>query len=127
MRKIVLLVVSALLMLALVACGGNVDEATSEKYVSKAEDVISLLNEGKYGEVHDMFDNQMKVGLSEEQMEQLTPIIEQSGRFEKVDKSSIEEKDGYYVVVLVAKYSDENRIYTISFNENDEIAGLYIK
>jgi len=127
MKKMLLMVVGVVIVLTLVACGNKVDEATSEKYIAKAEEVVSLLNEGKYGDVHAMFDEQMKTSLPEEQMAQLTPIIEQSGDFEEIDKSSIEEEQDYYVVVLVAKYSQENRVYTISFNKKDEVAGLYIK
>lgn len=128
MKRMLLTMLSALAMLTLVACGGNkVDDSTSEKYIGKAEEIVSLLNEGKYNDVHAMFDDQMKTGLPEEQMEELTPIIEQSGNFEEIDKSSVEEKDGLYVVVLVAKYSKENRVFTITFNDKDEVAGLFIK
>lgn len=128
MKKFLATILGFMAILTLVACGGNtVDDSTSEKYISKAEEVVSLLNELNYKEVHEMFNEQMKTELPEEQMEELTPIIEKSGDFEKIDKSSVEEKDGYYIVVLVAKYSDENRVFTISFNNKDEVAGLFIK
>jgi len=128
MKKFLATILGFMAILTLVACGGNtVDDSTSEKYISKAEEVVSLLNELNYKEVHEMFNEQMKTELPEEQMEELTPIIEKSGDFEKIDKSSVEEKDGYYIVVLVAKYSDENRVFTISFDNKDEVAGLFIK
>jgi|SRR5699024_5768138 len=128
MKRMALIMLSAVTLLALVACGGNkVDDATSEKYIRQAEEIVSLMNEGNYKQVHAMFDEQMKAELSVEQMGELTPIIEQSGNFEKIDKSSVEEKDGYYIVVLVAKYSEENRTFTISFNDNEEVAGLFMK
>lgn len=128
MKRVLFTVLSVMAMLALAACGGKkVDDATSEKYISKAENIVSLLNEGKYQEVHAMFDDEMKTGLPEDQMKELTPIIEESGNYEKIDKSSVEKKDGFYIVVLVAKYSNENRVFTITFNDQDEVAGLYIK
>lgn len=128
MKKIVLVMLSILLTLGLVGCGGDkVDESISKKYISQAEDIVSLLNEGKYEEVHTMFDDQMKAGLPVNKMEELTPVIKQSGKFEKIDKSSVEEKDGIYIVILVAKYSENNRVFTISFNDKDKVAGLYIK
>ncbi|MDQ0156964.1 hypothetical protein J2S07_003289 [Robertmurraya andreesenii] len=92
-----------------------------------AEEVVSLLNEAKYGDIHTMFDETMKTELTEEQMGLLTPVIEQSGDFDKIDKSSVEEKDGHHIVTLVSKYSKENRIYTITFNDKEEIAGLFVK
>src|SRR5699024_72341 len=106
-----------------VACGGNkVDDATSEKYITKSEEIVSLLNEGNYEEVFAQFDEEMKAGLPVNDMEELTPIIEESGDFEEIDKSSVEE-DGYYVTVLVAKYSEENRVFTVSYNDKEEVAG----
>ena len=128
MKRILLMVLGVVMLFTLAACGGNkVGDATAKKYIAKAEDVVSLLNEAKYEDIYAMFDEQMKTGLPVEQMEELTPIIEQSGSFEKIDKSSVEEKDGFYVVVLVAKYSEEKRIYTITLNEQEEVAGLFIK
>lgn len=128
MKKILLMMLGVVMVFTLAACGGNkVDDSTAEKYITKAEEVVGLLNEGKYTEVHTLFDEQMATALPVEEMEELTPLIEQSGNFEKVDKSSVEEKDGFYIVVLVAKYSEENRIYTISFNGQEEVVGLFIK
>lgn len=127
MKRILLMILGAIVVLTISACSGKVDDSTSEKYINKAEEVISLLNEGNYKEIRKMFDEEMESKLSEEQMEELTPIIEQSGTFDKIDKASIEEKDGFYVTVLVAKYSKEKRVFTISFNKKEEIAGLFIK
>ncbi len=84
MRKMLLIIISAIAAFALAACTGNkVDESTSKKFISKAEEVVSLLNEAKYKEVHEKFDSKMTAALSEEKMKDLTPIIEKAGTFEK--------------------------------------------
>lgn len=128
MRKMLLIIISAIAVFALVACTGNkVDESTSKKIISKAEGIVSLLNEAKYKEVHEKFDSKMKTGLPEEKMKDLTPVIEKAGTFEKIEKQSIEEKDGLYTVILVAKYSKEQRTFIITYNDKEEIAGLFIK
>ncbi len=77
--------------------------------------------------MHEKFDSKMKTALSEEKMKNLTPVIEKTGTFEKIEKKSIEEKDGLYTVVLVAKYSKEQRTFIVTYNDKEEIAGLYIK
>lgn len=69
----------------------------------------------------------MKSALSEEQMKELTPIIEKAGTFEKIEKKSIEEKDGLYTVILVAKYNKEQRTFIVTYNDKEEIAGLVIR
>lgn len=128
MNKLLLMVLGIIMVFGLAACGGNkVDETTTEKYREQAEKVVTLLNEGNYSEIHTMFDEKMTTGLPLEKMNELTPLIEESGTFEKVDKFSVEEKDGFYVSVLVAKYSETKRVYTISFNEDEEVVGLFIK
>ncbi|MGN5651809.1 DUF3887 domain-containing protein [Bacillus sp. Brlt_9] len=128
MRRILLIIVSAITAFALAACTGNkVDESTEKKFIPKAEEIVSFLNEAKYKDVHDKFDSKMKVGLPEGKMKELTPVIEKAGTFEKIEKKSIEEKDGLYTVILVAKYSKEQRTYIITYNDKEEIAGLFIK
>lgn len=126
MRKLLLVMFSVVAMFVLAACGNKVDEDISEKYITKAEEIVSLLNDANYEEVHAMLDDEAKEGLSEAAMEELTPFFKQSGDFEKINKSSAEEKDGNYTVVLAANYSEENRIFTISFNEQDEVTVLWI-
>ena len=69
----------------------------------------------------------MTAGLKKEKMNELTPVIEKAGTFEKIEKQSIEEKDGLYTVILVAKYSKEQRTFIITYNDKEEIAGLFIK
>ena len=127
MKKLLTVLISSLILIMLAACGNKVDEATADKYIGQAKGVAEDLTDGNYEDVHAQFDATMKASLSTEQMAELDPLIEGSGSFEKFDKESIEEKDGNYTVVLVAEYSKENRVYTISFNGRDEIIGLFIK
>lgn len=128
MKKFLVTMFTVALMIVLVACGGNkVDDATAEKHSAHAEEIIGLLNDGNYEEVHSQFDEIMKLGLPVVDLEDLTPIIDESGTFEKIDKASVEEEEGMYITVLTANYSEENRVYTITFDGNDKVAGLYIK
>lgn len=128
MRKSFIMLISMIILLVLTACGGSkVDESISEKHIAKAKEVIGFVNAGEYEKIHDLFDKDMKEGLPVVDMQKIAPVVEQSGEFEEVNNSSIQEKDGYYVVVLGVKYSEENRIYTISFNKQEEIAGFFIK
>lgn len=127
MKKFLSVLLGSLLAFILVGCGNQVDEATADKYITKAKKVAENLTSGNYEAIHAQFGASMKANLSIEQMAEIAPIIEASGDFEKFDKQSIQEIDGDYAVVLVAKYSEENRVYTISFNAEDEIVGLFVK
>lgn len=127
MKKFLSILLGSLLAILLIGCGNQVDEATADKYITKAKEVAENLTNENYEVVHAQFDATMKANLSVDQMAEIAPIIEASGDFEKFDKESIEEKDGNYITVLVAKYSEEKRVYTISFNAEDEIVGLFVK
>jgi len=120
------MIISAMLLLA--ACGGKkVDDETARTYIDQAEQVVSLLNEGDTESVRGMLDDNMKAALTDAQLQEVVGIIEDSGAFEKVDKSSVEEQDSLYVTVLGVKYSKSTRIFTISFDSQQKVAGLFIK
>ena len=128
MRRMLLIIISAIAAFALAACTGNkVDESTSKKFIPKAEEIVSLLNEAKYKDVREKFDSKMKAALSEEKMKDLYTYNRESWYIRKIEKQSIEEKDGLYTVILVAKYSKEQRTFIITYNDKEEIAGLVIK
>ena len=126
MKRLLVLVISAVLLLS--ACGGKkVDEDIAHTYIKQAEQVVSLLNEGDTESVHGMLDDNMKKALTNAQLQEVVGIIEDSGTFEKVDKSSVEERDGLYVTVLGVKYSKSTRVFTITFDDQQKVAGLFIK
>lgn len=128
MRNVFILLVGGLLLVVLSACGGNkVDEATAETFTQRAEEVILLLDEGDYEAVFETFNDEMQAGLPVSELAELGPIIEESGELEEIDKASVEEKDGYYISVSRAKYTEENRVFTITFNADGEVAGLFMK
>lgn len=127
MKKLLLIFISILAVSALAACGNKLDEETADQYITQAKEVVQLLNEENYEKVKEQFDAKMKAEFKEEHKEGLRSIIADAGQFKAFEKQSVEEKDSLYTVVLVAKYSKVDHVYTIFINENNEIAGLYIK
>ena len=96
MRRMLLIIISAIAAFALAACTGNkVDESTSKKFIPKAEEIVLLLNEAKYKEVHEKFDSKMKAGITRRKMKDLTPVIEKAGTFEKIEKNRLKKKMVY--------------------------------
>lgn len=69
----------------------------------------------------------MTSSLSKEQLKEVEPMIADSGAFKKFEKATVKKVDTNYTVVLVTKYEKEKRVYTISFDKNDKISGLYVK
>lgn len=127
MKKWQLIVCSIVAMVLLAACGNKVDEETENTYVEKAEAIVHYLNEGKFDQVFDKLNASMQSQVTAEQLAEIKPVLEASGDYEGIEKQSVEEKDNIKVVVIVGKHSEENRIYTVSYDENDEIAGLFVQ
>lgn len=128
MRKIYTIFLAVLLIITLVACQkSNVDEETANHYIDQAKSVIEHLLNSEYEEVYEQFNEEMKEELSLSNMGDLTPVIKEVGEFEKFETSAVEERDGYYVTVVVTKHEDGKLGFTITFEEDDSIAGLFIK
>lgn len=125
MKKLILSSLLAVLLLS--GCGSKIDDSVAQTYISKAEEVVQNINNSDYEKVAEQFDAVMSANLPVEAMASITPVITESGTFEEISKQSVEEKDGTKIVVLVAKYSNENRVFTVSYNEKDEIVGLFIQ
>lgn len=127
MKKVFLTIVVALSMLIVVACGGNkVEGDIANKYIGLAEEFVQLINEGNFEDAYVKLDDSVKAQFTLNQMEELNPLIEESGSFEEFKKASIEEQDDHYIIIMVAKYSKKDRVYTITYNKADKIAGFYI-
>lgn len=128
MRKLYSLTLSLLLIVTLSACKkSNVDDETADLYTNKAKDAIELLLDLNYEEVHAQFNEEMKELLPVSDMNDLTPLIEKVGDFEEYEVSAVEERDGYYVTVVVTKHENGKLGFTVSFEEDGRIAGLFIK
>lgn len=127
MKKWTVLFGSLFMVFLLAACGNKVDEETASKYVEKAEEIVLLLNDEKYDEIYEQFDEKMKAQLTADQLAEIEPVLESSGDYVSIEKQSVEEKDGLHVVVIVGKHSEENRIYTVTYDGDDQIVGLFVQ
>ena len=127
MKKWTVVFVGIILSIILVGCGNKADEDTSQVYSAKAEEVVKWMNEKNYDKIIEQFDENLAGQLTSDRLAQIEPVIMQSGDFEKVEKSTVEEKDGMKVVVLVAQYSKDKRIFTVSYDGEDKIAGLFVQ
>lgn len=126
MKKLIILVVATAFILA--ACGSNkVDESTANTYIDKAEKVVTLLNEENFDELRTMFDDTMQDALTVDQLQQTNDIVKESGTFVSFEKSSVSFREGYYMVSLTTEYSEDKRVYTVTFDQQQRMAGLYVK
>ena len=93
MKKWAIVLVGLIISVLLVGCGDKADEDTKEVYSAKAEQVVNWINEKNYDKITEQLDENLKTQLTAEQLAQIEPVIVASGDFEKVEKSTVEEKE----------------------------------
>ncbi|MEG0256167.1 MAG: DUF3887 domain-containing protein [Vagococcus sp.] len=108
-------------------CKSKVDSETSDKYTKKAESIIQLINEGDNEKLNDSFDSTMKEGMTPDKYNQIADIIVNAGEFRSFTKSTVSEKDDKVSVITMTKYDKATITFTISFNKEDKVAGLWLK
>ncbi|MDE6313878.1 MAG: DUF3887 domain-containing protein [Lachnospiraceae bacterium] len=131
---------TGILILAMVfvfaGCGsGQLSESyVKEDVIAKAEQVVTQLSNKEYQAVADMVREDLQEDLSAEVLEEaLGQKIEAAGEFQEYtqtvtsgqqDKSA---KEDYAIVVLVCQYENAKLTFTISFNEEMKLVGLYMR
>ena len=126
MKKLVILALATAFLLA--ACGKNkVDESVAEEYIKKSKETITLFNDEKFDEMRTLFDATMKDSLSVEQLQEVSDIVKESGEFLSFEKESVAKKEQYFVATIAAKYKEDNRVYTITLDEQQQVAGFFVK
>ena len=123
-------------LLVLTACSSNkIPEGFTELELNdKAEEIVSLLNENKVKEVYSMFRTDVQAMIKLEDLEVIIQDkYDQVGTFKDVSQIAITDtKDPstseiYAVVIIVCEHEDGKSTYTLSFNDELEIVGFFIK
>lgn len=118
----------AVMSMLLSACGKNgVDDSTKELLIGKAEEVVTLLNEEDFDELRTMLDEPMKEELTVEFLQETADIVKESGSFISFETGSVSMREQYFVAVLPVEYSEDRRVYTVTFNEQQQVAGFFVK
>ena len=102
-----------------------------QKYINKAQTVIKLFNNKKSKEILEMSSTELQTALTKDNLDIIYEKINSMGEFKDFSKNevtNIEEKNKNYIVVIQSvKYSKGELLYTISFDENGKLAGIFYK
>ena len=110
------------------------DAFNKETVESTSKQVVDYLNAGKYDSVCDMFTDDLKPQLTSDALKSaVEKTYGSAGTFEKyknvvvIGQKVKATKEDAAVVVIIAKYEKKNVTFTISFNKDMKLIGLYMK
>ena len=124
-----------IVMVFLVGCA-NQEKLSSEdleKYSALSQSAIENVANSDYDSFIGMCNDTMKNGIDEGQFKEITNLVNEKGEIvEFKEKDGIIMKDkssGESIKTIIQKVAqkDGESTYTISFNENDELSGFYVK
>ena len=101
-----------------------------QKLIQKTEEVLKILDEGDYQQLISLCDEKMKKGLSQEKLSEAIDSLGERGAYEKMTSQNFVCVDGREKMAtgeVVALYQQRSVTYTISFNEDYQLTGLYMK
>ncbi|WEG73991.1 DUF3887 domain-containing protein [Vagococcus intermedius] len=128
LKKIVSTVSLLIVVIGLSACGGSkVSDEEAEAYKQEASVIIMDVMAHNYEDILTNLNDEMKEDLTEETLKEIEPILKKSGDFKKIGKQTVLFKNDNYTTVSEVTYSKEKRIFSISFNEQEEISSLVVK
>ena len=109
----------------------SISDGEKEKYIETAQNTITLFNEQKSDEIREISDEILKNALTDDKLSEIYEHLKTCGEFEKFLESNItgvEQNDQTFIVVVQqAKYKENTLTYTISFDKDEKLAGIFYK
>ena len=136
MKKYLRGLIVILVMSLLFGCSGNKlsDKFDEQEVLDKGKEVVDVINTRQYEDVIALLREDLRSQITADQL--VTAWDDQivaAGEFEKIRNTAIESqedsvtKEEYVTVVLEAIYAEDTLIYTLSFDEDLMMIGLYMK
>lgn len=130
MKKFTGIIAGLMIMaFALAGCGSSKlgENYSEDKLKAAAESVIENTSEGNYKAVLEGASDELKAVLSEAKLKEVWDLYGEKGKLEEITKMKFEEKDGYGVVTAIAKYEKKKIQFTLSYNEDMELSGFWLR
>ncbi len=136
MKKYLRVLIVILVMSLLFGCSGNKlsDKFDEQEVLDKGKEVVDVINTRQYEDVIVLLREDLRSQITADQL--VTAWDDQivaAGEFDKIRNTAIESqedsvtKEEYVTVILEAIYAEDTLIYTLSFDEDLMMIGLYMK
>lgn len=132
-KKLIALSLAAVLcLLCLSGCEGKPlpDGMDEETLLSSGQEVVDLLMEGEYQQVHDRFRSDIQDGLTVDNVKNLMETeTKDAGTFEKVKDTlatGSTEGEPHGIAVIYCEYTEKNVRFRVAFDPDMALIGLEI-
>lgn len=130
MKKFIKGFVIMLCLFMVTGCSaGKLSDAYNEDEVKEAaEDVINKLNDKNYEGILEDSSDELKNSLPDNKLQEAWEGFSKDiGEFVSISKETLAEKNGYAVAIVNVKYANKKVTFTLSFNKEMKLSGIYMK
>ena len=122
--------VAVVLLLSVISLDAHVpaNRSAEDDIETISKKIVEYMNKGEFENVRSYFSFSLKNTLTAEHIEKVwTNVVTQLGEFEKISSVKTEVVQSYNVVRVRCKFRNEGANVEVTFNEEKEVIGLYIK
>lgn len=129
MKKLSKFMAIILCIMMIGGCGAKkLSSAYSEdKLKIASEEIISNLDNEKYDDVVAKFDSVLKDKLPASKLKEAWGNFKNLGKYDSISNIAFQEKNNNAVVVATAKYEKGKIIFTLSFNKDMKLNGIFMR
>lgn len=140
MKKQIKAIITATLILALslslIGCAGKPlpEGFDSDEVGTSAEEIVGLASAGDFDSIIGMLREDLKSTITVEQLKEgWAPIYDKAGAFVSISKTTMSgatdstTNEEYAVVQVLVKHEKASLLYTLSFDKDMMLVGLYLK
>lgn len=130
MKKIFKILSMMVCIFMMVGCsaGKLSDKYNEEDLKVEAEKVIKNLNDKNYDTILEGSSDELKNALPDNKLKETWEgFSENIGDYDSILKMTFAEKNGYGVAIVNVKYKNKKVTFTLSFNSEMKLSGIYMK
>jgi len=135
-KAIVTVTLILALSLSLIGCAGTPlpEGFDAEEVGTAAEEIVGLATAGDFDSIVAMLREDVKASITVDQLKEgWAPSYEKAGAFVSITKTALSGAtdkttgDEYAVAQVLVKHEGANLVYTLSFDKDMALIGLYLK
>ena len=136
LKTIVCAVLALTLVLGLFGCAGKAlpEGFDKDEVGSAAEEIVGLATAGDYDSIVAALRSDLQASITADQLKEgWAAAYEKAGAFKSITKTTLSgtedatTKEAYAVAQVLVKHENANLLYTLSFDKDLALVGLYLK